>query len=47
MLGHGVDELAEEAADHGAEKVFLCDDATLADFRVQAYRAAAAKLAVD
>ena len=47
VLGHGVENLAEEAADHGADKVFLCDDATLADFRVQAYGAAAAKLAVD
>ncbi|MDP6793041.1 MAG: electron transfer flavoprotein subunit alpha/FixB family protein [Anaerolineales bacterium] len=47
VLGHGVEKLAEEAADHGADKVFLCDDTTLADFRVQAYGAAAAKLAVD
>jgi electron transfer flavoprotein alpha subunit len=40
-----VDELAQQAADYGADKVFLCDDATLADFRVQAFGSAAAKLA--
>ncbi len=46
VFGHGVDDLAQQAADYGAEKVFLCDDVTLADFRVLAYGAAAAKLAV-
>ena len=45
VFGHDVDELAQQAADYGADKVFLCDDATLADFRVQAFGCAAAKLA--
>ena len=46
VFGHRVNNLAQQVAAHGAEKIFLCDDATLADFRVQAYGAAAAKLAV-
>ena len=44
VFGHGVDELVQLASEYGAEKIFVCDDATLADFRVQAYGAAAVKL---
>lgn len=46
VFGYGVDQLVQHAADYGAEKVFVCDDATLASFRVQAYGAVAAKLAL-
>jgi len=37
VLGSGVDKLAEEAAFHGAEKVYLIDDAALAHYRSEAY----------
>jgi len=37
VLGSGVDKLAEEAAFHGAEKVYLIDHAALAHYRTEAY----------
>ena len=46
VFGHGVDELVQLSSEYGAEQVFVCDDATLADFRVQAYGAVAVKLTV-
>ena len=44
LFGHGVEGLAQEAIAHGADKVFLADDPTLADFRVEPYAALLAKL---
>ena len=37
VLGSGTDNLAQEAAIHGAEKVYLIDDAALAHYRTEAY----------
>ena len=37
VLGSGIDKLAEEAAFHGAEKVYLIDDAALSHYRTEAY----------
>ncbi len=45
LFGQGVAGLAQEAIAYGADKVFLADDATLADFRVEPYAALLAGLA--
>ncbi len=45
LFGQGVEGLAQEAIAYGADKVLLCDDATLADFRVEPYAALLARLA--
>lgn len=45
LFGHGVEDLAQEAIANGADKVFLADDPTLADFRLEPYAALLAHLA--
>jgi electron transfer flavoprotein alpha subunit len=45
LFGEGVESLAQEAIAQGADKVFVADDATLADFRVAPYAALLGKLA--
>jgi electron transfer flavoprotein alpha subunit len=45
VLGAGAEEVAAEAFPFGADQVYACDHATLADFRVEAYAALLAKLA--
>ncbi|MBI3360899.1 MAG: electron transfer flavoprotein subunit alpha, partial [Chloroflexi bacterium] len=47
VLGHNVEGIAKETFYYGADAVTLCDDATLADFRVRPYAAVLAKLADD
>jgi len=44
VLGQGVEAAAKEAVSYGADKVFLCDDATLAEYRIEPYLAILAKL---
>ncbi len=45
LFGHEVSGLASTLIAHGADEVLLADDATLADFRVEAHAALAAELA--
>lgn len=45
LFGHGVEALAKDAIAYGADKVFLADDPTLADFRLEPYAALMAELA--
>ncbi len=45
LFGQGVEGLAQEAIAYGADKVFLADDPTLADFRMEPYAALLAELA--
>ena len=47
VFGHEVERVAEEAIQHGADDAILCDDATLADFRVRPYAAILSKLAAE
>ena len=47
LFGQGVKGPAQEAIHHGADTVFLADDATLADFRVEAYASLLGKLAEE
>ncbi len=47
IFGQGVEGLAQQAFSYGADAVKLCDDATLADFRVEPYAALLSKLAAD
>ena len=47
VFGQGVDSLAQEAFQFGADEVFLADDAVLADFRPEAYATALSKLAAE
>lgn len=47
VFGQGVAELAQEAIHLGADKVFLCDDATLADYRAEPYAALLSQLAAE
>jgi electron transfer flavoprotein alpha subunit len=44
VLGQEVEALAKEAVSYGADKVFSCDDATLADYRLEPYAAVLARL---
>jgi len=44
LFGQGVEGLAQEAIQYGADRVFLADDGTLADFRVEPYAALLAQL---
>ncbi len=44
VLGQGVGGLAQEAVSFGADQVFICDDATVADFRPEPYVALLAKV---
>ncbi|MER3543908.1 MAG: electron transfer flavoprotein subunit alpha [Chloroflexota bacterium] len=45
VFGHNVESIAQESIAHGADKVFLADDATLAEFRVEPYAALLTRLA--
>ena len=47
VFGSGVDGVAQEAFQYGADEVLLADDPTLADFRAEAYAGLLAKLAGD
>ena len=47
VLGAGVDGVAQEAIQRGAERVILVDDATLGAYRLEAYAATLVKLAQD
>jgi electron transfer flavoprotein alpha subunit len=47
IFGQGVEGLAQQAFSYGVDAVKLCDDATLADFRVEPYAALLARLAAD
>ena len=44
VLGQNVEGVAKESFEYGADAAMLCDDATLADFRVRPYSALIAKL---
>jgi len=44
VLGQGVGGLAQEAVAYGADQVFVCDDATVDDFRPEPYVALLAKV---
>src|SRR3990172_7635455 len=45
LFGQGVQSLAQDVIAHGADEVLLADDATLKDFRAEAYAALLVKLA--
>ncbi len=45
VFGSGVDGVAQEAFQYGADKVLVADDVTLADFRTEPYTALLSKLA--
>jgi electron transfer flavoprotein alpha subunit len=45
LFGHGVEGLAQDAIAYGADKVYVGDDESLADFRVEPYAALLAHLA--
>jgi electron transfer flavoprotein alpha subunit len=45
VVGSGVDGLADEAYQYGADRVLLADDPILADFRLEAYTAVIAAIA--
>jgi electron transfer flavoprotein alpha subunit len=47
LFGQGVQSLAQEVIAHGADEVLLADDATLAEFRPEAYAALLVKLAQE
>lgn len=47
VFGQGIGDLAKEAAACGADRVLVCDDATLADYRPEPYVALLAKLAKE
>lgn len=45
VFGAGVDSVAQEAFQYGADEVLVADDATLADFRTEPYASLLSKLA--
>jgi len=47
LFGQDVKGLAQDAIAHGADRVFLADDATLAEFRAEAYASLLSKLAAE
>lgn len=47
LFGQGVKDLAQEAIQYGADRVFLADDATLADFRVEPHASLLSSLAKE
>lgn len=47
IFGSGVDALAAAAFEFGADEVLLADDASLADYRAEAYTSSLAKLAAE
>lgn len=44
IFGYGVDALATLAFHYGADRVILCDDATLSDFRLEPFAALLSQL---
>ena len=44
VMGEGVESLAQQAIAHGADTVYLADDPTLKDFRIEPYAALLGKL---
>jgi electron transfer flavoprotein alpha subunit len=47
VFGQNVQDVAQQAIQSGAEKVFLCDDETLADFRAGPYASLLSRLAAE
>ncbi|MBT3391860.1 MAG: electron transfer flavoprotein subunit alpha/FixB family protein [Chloroflexi bacterium] len=47
VMGENVGAIAEQAFQYGADEVLVADDATLGDYRAEAYTALLAKLAAD
>jgi electron transfer flavoprotein alpha subunit len=47
LFGEGIKELAQQVIQYGADRVFVADDATLADFRVEPHTALLTKLAQE
>lgn len=47
VFGQGVEEAAEAAIHHGADQVYACDDATLADCRSEPHAALVSQLAAE
>ncbi len=47
LFGQSVQGLAQDAIAHGADRVFVAEDATLAEFRAEAYAALLSKLAAE
>jgi len=47
VMGHDLGDLAQAALHHGADAVLVCDDPTLADFRVEPYASLLSKLASE
>lgn len=47
VFGENANAVAAEAGQYGADKVFVCDDPTLKDFRLEAYAALLTKLAQE
>jgi electron transfer flavoprotein alpha subunit len=47
LFGAGVQGVAQQAIQYGADRVFVADDATLEDFRAEAYAALLAQLAQE
>ena len=47
VFGEGIEGIAQEAFQHGADEVLVADDATLADYRSEPYTAIIAKLAAE
>jgi electron transfer flavoprotein alpha subunit len=47
VLGHDAGDVAKEAFGYGADAVTLCDDPTLADFRVQPFAALLSKVCAE
>jgi len=47
LMGQGVSELAQAVIAHGADEVLVAEDATLAEFRSEAYTAVLVKLAQE
>src|SRR5512143_4038200 len=47
VFGQGVESIAQQAFQFGADEVFLADDPVLADFRPEAYATTLSKLAAE
>ena len=47
VFGAGIQEIAVQAAEYGADEVFLADDETLAEFRPEPYASLLSKIAGD
>lgn len=44
LMGHGMEDLAKQAVEYGADEVLLVDDSNLADFRPETHAAVLSKL---